>query len=303
MINQKNKVNTMLNKIINICLSLVFLIILNLFGSINLQAEGQQSQIRIVTLGGTITETIYAIGAGNMIVGTDVSSIYPAEANKLPKVGYWRRLSPEGVLSLKPTHVIATYDAGPPDVLAQFEKAGVKVVKLPAVFTFEQVKSNINLIAKSIGKDKEAITINNNLDKDYKAISSNIKKLATKPNALFLYLRNGKILDAGGKNTPADGMISIAGGNNIASSLDGWKTVTSEFFLTSQPDVIIVTKSGLESAGGLDALKNIPGLSATPAVKSNNILVLDDIAFLGFGPRFCESLSETVKAFSKVKKK
>lgn len=298
--NQKNKFNSFLK----VSLILVSIVLINLFGINKLLAQGQasQSQPRIVTLGGTITETIYALGGGNMIVGTDVSSIYPAEANKLPKVGYWRRLSPEGVLSLKPTHVLATYDAGPPDVLAQFEKAGVKVVKLPAVFTYEQVKSNINLIAKSIGKDKEAVTINNKLDKEYKALLQNIKKLESKPNALFLYLRNGKILDAGGKNTPADGMISIAGGNNIASSLDGWKTVTSEFFLTSQPEVIIVTKTGLESAGGLDALKNIPGLSATPAVKSNNILVLDDIAFLGFGPRFCESLSETVKAFAKVKK-
>ena len=298
--NQKNKFNSFLK----VSLLLVSIVIVNLFSSNNVLAEGQasQSQPRIVTLGGTITETIYSLGGGSMIVGTDVSSIYPAEANKLPKVGYWRRLSPEGVLSLKPTLVIATYDAGPPEVLVQFEKAGVKVVKLPAVFTFEQVKSNINLIAKSIGKDKEAVTINNKLDKEYKALLPNIKKLKNKPNALFLYLRNGKILDAGGKNTPADGMISIAGGNNIASTLDGWKTVTSEFFLTSQPEVIIVTKTGLESAGGLEALKSIPGLSATPAVKSNNILVLDDIAFLGFGPRFCESLSETVKAFAKVKK-
>lgn len=280
----------------------LFVVLLGLF-IFDKQISNAENNKKIVALGGTITETIYALGGGNMLVGVDVSSIYPAEANKLPKVGYWRRLSAEGVLSLKPTHVIATYDAGPPEVLAQFEKAGVKVVKLPAVFTYEQVKANINLIAKTIEKENEAKTIIAKLDKDYNVLAPKIKKIKSKANALFLYLRNGKILDAGGKNTPADGMISIAGGINIANSLDGWKTVTSEFFLTAQPDVIIVTKTGLESAGGIEALKAIPGLSATPAVKNNNIIILDDIAFLGFGPRFVESLEQTFKAFSKVKNK
>lgn len=282
---------------------LINLLLINPFNNSSLNsAETKSENNRIVTLGGTITETVYALGAGGDIVGTDISSIYPAETDKLPKLGYWRRLSPEGVLSLKPNLILATYDTGPQNVLDQFEKAGIKVIKIPAVFTFNQVKENIELIAKAIDKEKEAKKIIAKLDKEYKPLSSKITKLKYSPKTLFLYLRNGKILDAGGNNTPADGMISIAGGTNVAKSLEGWKTVTNEFFLTSQPDVIIVTKTGLESAGGMEALKNIPGLSATPAIKNNKVLVYDDIEFLGFGPRFTESLSKLYKSYSKIKK-
>ncbi len=294
--------NNKINKYIFLSI-LINLLLINPFNNSSLNsAETKSESNRIVTLGGTITETVYALGAGGDIVGTDISSIYPAETDKLPKLGYWRRLSPEGVLSLKPNLILATYDTGPQNVLDQFEKAGIKVIKIPAVFTFNQVKENIELIAKAINKEKEAKKIIAKLDKEYKPLSSKITKLKYSPKTLFLYLRNGKILDAGGNNTPADGMISIAGGTNVAKSLEGWKTVTNEFFLTSQPDVIIVTKTGLESAGGMEALKNIPGLSATPAIKNNKVLVYDDIEFLGFGPRFTESLSKLYESYSKIKK-
>jgi len=294
--------NNKINKYIFLSI-LINLLLINPFNNSSLNsAETKSESNRIVTLGGTITETVYALGAGGDIVGTDISSIYPAETDKLPKLGYWRRLSPEGVLSLKPNLILATYDTGPQNVLDQFEKAGIKVIKIPAVFTFNQVKENIELIAKAINKEKEAKKIIAKLDKEYKPLSSKITKLKYSPKTLFLYLRNGKILDAGGNNTPADGMISIAGGTNVAKSLEGWKIVTNEFFLTSQPDVIIVTKTGLESAGGMEALKNIPGLSATPAIKNNKVLVYDDIEFLGFGPRFTESLSKLYESYSKIKK-
>ena len=238
----KNKINKyiLLSILIN-------LLLINPFNNISLNsAENKSETNRIVTLGGTITETVYALGAGGNIVGTDISSIYPTETEKLPKLGYWRRLSPEGVLSLKPNLVLATYDAGPQTVLDQFEKAGIKVIKIPAVFTFNQVKENIDVIAKAINKEQEGQKIIAKLEKEYKPLSTKISKLKYNPKTLFLYLRNGKILDAGGNNTPADGMISIAGGVNVAKSLEGWKTVTNEFFLTSQPDVIIVTKSPKE---------------------------------------------------------
>lgn len=294
--------NNKINKYIFLSI-LINILLINPFHNISLNsAETKSEGNRIVTLGGTITETVYALGAGSEIVGTDISSIYPADTDKLPKLGYWRRLSPEGVLSLKPTIILATYDTGPQTVLDQFEKAGIKVIKIPAVFTFNQVKENISVIAKAINKENEGKKIIAKLDKDYKPLFSKISKLKYSPKTLFLYLRNGKILDAGGNNTPADGMISLAGGINVAKSLEGWKTVTNEFFLTSQPDVIIVTKTGLESAGGMEALKNIPGLSSTPAIKNNNILVYDDIEFLGFGPRFTQSLSKLYGSYSKIKK-
>jgi iron complex transport system substrate-binding protein len=77
----------------------------------------QQTPKRIVALGGEITEIVYQLGAAERLVGRDTTSTYPAEANELPDVGYFRQLGAEGVLSLQPDLVLATESAGPPEVL------------------------------------------------------------------------------------------------------------------------------------------------------------------------------------------
>ena len=72
---------------------------------------------RIVSIGGAVTETFYALGAQGELVGADTTSLFPEAAEKLPSVGYARNLSAEGVLSLRPTLIVANEDAGPPAVL------------------------------------------------------------------------------------------------------------------------------------------------------------------------------------------
>ena len=88
-------------------------------------AAHAQSLRRIVAVGGSVTETLYALGAQGELVGVDTTSLYPAEAQKLPSVGYARSLSAEGVLSLRPTLLLAAGEAGPPAVLRQLQSAGL----------------------------------------------------------------------------------------------------------------------------------------------------------------------------------
>lgn len=67
---------------------------------------------RIVVAGGSLTELIYAMGAGERVVGVDETTSYPPETAKLPHIGYWKQLSSEGILSLRPDSVITWQDAG-----------------------------------------------------------------------------------------------------------------------------------------------------------------------------------------------
>ena len=80
---------------------------------------------RIVTLGGPLTEITYALGMGESVVGTDRSSLYPEDVNALPRLDVYRQTSPEGVLSLTPTLVVALEGTGPAGVVEQIESAGV----------------------------------------------------------------------------------------------------------------------------------------------------------------------------------
>ena len=105
---------------------------------------------RIVTLGGTITEIVFALGAGERVVGVDASSSFPEAVNQLPKVAYHRRLSAEGVLSLRPTLIIATTEAGPPEAIQQLESTGVTVLVLPHEPTVENAIAKIERIAAAL---------------------------------------------------------------------------------------------------------------------------------------------------------
>ena len=95
-------------------------------------ADGVEVQIddvsRLVTLAGAVTETVYALGLGDHVVGVDASSLYPAEVQEKPQVGYFRQTSAEGILSLGPTLVLAPASMGPPAVVEQLRTAGVPVL-------------------------------------------------------------------------------------------------------------------------------------------------------------------------------
>jgi iron complex transport system substrate-binding protein len=280
----------------------IFLCILLInYSEITTAKENKSKPLRIVSLGGIITETVFALGMGSSIVGVDVSSIYPSEANRITKVGYWRGLSAEGVLSLKPSLVLCTYDTGPETALKQIKKAGVTIYKTPGVFNIETAKSNVRNIASLVGKKSEGEELVKNIEDGYKQVQQRVGKLKRKYKTLFIYFRGGKIMNVGGKGTPAHDMIELAGGENLGKNVKEWKNVTSEYFIANKPEVLVVTRTGLESIGGLEKLKELPGVSSIPAVKTGKVIVVDDLAFLGFGPRLNQSLNQLLDTYSKMK--
>lgn len=257
---------------------------------------------RIVTLGGAVTELTFALGCGKDIVGTDLSSVYPAETSALPKIGYWRSLAAEGILSLHPTMVLADYDAGPESVLQQIKDAGVPVHHLPHVLSMPEAQEQIRLIASALGKEQQGKELSDKLGKEYKEIQDSLRSVEPGIATIFIYVRGAKVFHVAGTNTAGDAMIRLAGGKNVAATLEGWKPVGAEFFLDTRPQVLIVTTTGLESIGGMEGLKALPGIQATPAVRDGLVLVVDDLAFLGFGPRMPQALRQMAEAYAKVGK-
>ncbi len=263
------------------------------------QVETTEKQ-RIVTLGGSVTEITFALGAGGDVIGTDLSSTYPAEVQKLPRVGYWRTLSAEGVLSLQPSLVLADHECGPPSSLQQIESAGIPVQRLPESMSAEGLRTRIREIAAALGRKEQGEELITRVDQDYNDAQKLVQSLAGKPRTLFVYMRGSSIFSAGGTGTHADAMIKLCGGVNVATEISGMKPVSPEFFVHSQPDVLIVTKSGLESAGGIEPLRQRPGLAETPAIRNGHIVIVDDLAFLGFGPRMPEAIRQVAETYARV---
>ncbi|NBB77613.1 MAG: ABC transporter substrate-binding protein, partial [Bacteroidetes bacterium] len=117
-------------------------------------ADGVQVRIydtsRIITLGGDVTETVFALGAGDRVVAVDASSNFPAEVNNLPKVPYVRQLTAEGILSLSPTLIISTEGAEPKNVIKQIRAAGMPILMVSDSPTPEGAIAKIETIGKAL---------------------------------------------------------------------------------------------------------------------------------------------------------
>jgi len=256
------------------------------------------SQERIVSLGGSVTEILYRLGKGGEIVGVDTTSLYPADTNELPKVGYLRQLSAEGVLSLNPTLVIGTEDAGPPHVVEQLRTAGVKLVLVPKDKTKEGLEEQIDVVARTVGQKEKAKALKAEVAKDWARLKELAASKHEKPNLVFIYARGGGVLNVSGTGTAADAILKLVGGTNAVTGYEGYRPLTSEAMVQAEPDVIIMSEEGLKSLGGAEALWELPGVAMTPAAKSKRVLTANELALLGFGPRTPATLAELSRALN-----
>jgi len=240
---------------------------------------------RIVSVGGAVTEVIYALNEDQRLVGSDTTSSFPAAAGKLPKVGYQRNLSAEGILSLNPDLLLVTEDAGPPSVLTQIKSAGVKVLTVKSAKSVADVRQNILSIGSILGKTEQAQKMVTELDLILNQVSVKVSSQAKKPSILFLTSHGTSTPMVAGVATSANALISLAGGRNVADGFTGYKPLTPEAAVKFAPDVILITSRSLKMNGGKGGLLKIPGVALTPAGQAGNIVHMDGLLLLGFGPR------------------
>ena len=255
-------------------------------------AEGKTVAItsseRIVSLNGSTTEILFALGIGNKVVGCDASSSYPKGIKeKLPSVGYQYGLNAEGILSLNPTLVIGREDVRPPQVVQQLRMAGVTVLSLKEPRNFEAAKQRLLTIGKAVDREKKAKALTDALDADIKQLETKLASRKDEPKlkALFLYLRGTQTTLVFGTDTAPGAMFDIVGAENAAGNIKGNKPMTAEAVIAAQPDVYVLFTTGLESIGGVDGLLKLPGLAHTPAGKNRRVVTLDGQYLSGFGPR------------------
>ena len=255
-------------------------------------AEGKTivitSSERIVSLNGSTTEILFALGVGDNVVGCDASSTYPKGVkDKLPSIGYQYGLNAEGILSLNPTLVIGRIDVRPPQVVQQLRMAGVTVLLLTEPSSFKEAKQRLQTIGKAVGREEKAEALIEALDADIEKLETKLaaRKEQPKQKALFLYLRGTQTTLVLGTDTAPGAMFDIVRAENAAGSIKGNKPMTAEAVIAAQPDVYVLFTSGLESIGGVDGLLKLPGLAHTPAGENRRVVTLDGQYLSGFGPR------------------
>ncbi|MEL6820591.1 MAG: ABC transporter substrate-binding protein [Calditrichota bacterium] len=266
------------------------------FAQSDASLESMDQDSRIISVGGHITETVFALGAGANVVGTDLSSIYPAEVRELPQVGYHRTISAEGVLSLNPSFFIGSSVTGPPEAVEQLRRTKIDMLIVEDDYSIDGARNKIRLLADKLNRKAEGDSLVAILDEDLKKVEMLKKKVKKKPRVLFLLSHSPTSLLVAGRGTRAAKMIELAEGESVGNDFNGFKPLNPESLVAKAPDVIIMLSMGINSVGGIESLLERPGINLTPAAKNKRVEVFDDQYFTSFGPRLGKALYDVMLA-------
>ena len=255
---------------------------------------------RITIAGGSLTEIVYLLGQENRLVAVDITSNYPKEAKELPSIGYVRALSAEGVLSLSPTLILGEDDTGPAAVMEQLSRVGIQIEIIPEENTTNGIIRKVKCVAEILGVDSitKDKTLNDlNADAKELRLFTEINKKEP-PKVMFILSMESGSPTVGGVDTSAHGLIKMTGAINVMDSFEGWKPVSTEAIIQAKPDFILISERGLNSFGSIEKLGKHPSLVFTPAAKKNNIIAMDGMAMLGFGPRTISSAKDIAQKYN-----
>ncbi|MEH2482674.1 iron complex transport system substrate-binding protein [Nitrobacteraceae bacterium AZCC 2146] len=240
---------------------------------------------RIVSVGGAVTEILYALGVEDRIVAVDTTSLYPpkAMADK-PNVGYMRQLSAEGVLGLNPQLVLAIAGAGPKETIEVIDAAKVPLIMVPETFSEDGMLEKIRLVARVAGVESRGECLANAVSGDLTWLRNLRAKVKAPPRVMFVMsFLDGRAMVAGQK-TAANEIIKLAGGVNVADSFDGYKIMNDEAIVAAKPDHVLSMERGKDQVKA-DAVFASPAFALTPAAQTKSFVAMDGLYLLGFGPR------------------
>lgn len=259
------------------------------------------AQQRIVSIGGDITETVFALGAGPNVVATDTTSQFPTVVKKLPKVGYLRGLSAEGLLSMRPDLVIISGAAGPETTLDLLRGSGVNIVEFASEYHPQIIHRKIDGIAQVLQRTQAAQALHQQVNADLQRLRSTTPSLGDERSMLFFATLRDGAPRAAGRDTAAQGLIDLLGGDNVFAQRSGYKSLSLEAAVQADPDWILVLRNyAMQDQGAADAARH-PALALTRAATEGRIFMVDVEPLLQFGPRTPAAALELLQAMLRQK--
>lgn len=254
---------------------------------------------RILSVGGAVTEIIYALDQQARLVARDSTSTFPPEAGDLPNVGYARALSPEGVLSVDPDMILATQSSGPPETIEVLKQANLRYVEVPEAYSAAGIISKITTIAAALDQKEAGSALAEQVRADLQSAQDLARAAAgdRRKRVLFILSTQSGRITVGGKRTGADGIITMAGAVNAISEFEGYKQMTDEAISAAAPDIILTMDRGGDHGLTLDSMTSLPALMLTPAAQNGQLVRMDGLRLLGFGPRTATAVKDLSQAF------
>ncbi|MGP9789209.1 heme/hemin ABC transporter substrate-binding protein [Roseinatronobacter sp. NSM] len=254
------------------------------------------AQDRVVVIGGGLAEIVYALGQDHRLVGRDTTASFPPPVNDLPDVGYMRALSPEGLLQLDPDLILASEGAGPLETIQIMQAADVPFVQITEAPSAGAVLERVEMVAQHLHAQDAGAALVAELRADFAALADQTALVRTPRRAMFVLSAQGGRINAAGRDTGAGAMIELAGAVNAFDDFAGYRLLTDEAIAAAAPDVIVMMDRDGDHALSNAEIAAHPALGLTPAAQKGQIIRMNGIYLLGFGPRTAQAAHDLHKA-------
>lgn len=248
--------------------------------------------VRVVSMAPSNTELLFAVGAGDQVVGRDPYSNFPEEALEVADIGdTYASLNTELILSLEPDLVLAA-GITPPEQVDQLEQLGITVYWLGNPTDLEGLYRNLETVGTLTGREQEALAAIDDLSARADAVLEKVATVSehptvfyevdgqTDPNAPF----------TAGAGTFIDLIIGLAGGANVAGDQDGYIAYSIEDLLVADPDVILL--GDFAWGATVESVAARSGWGALSAVANDRVYPFNDDHMSRPGPRLINALEE-----------
>jgi len=244
---------------------------------------------RVVSLAPSVTETLFALGLGNRLVGVTTYCDYPAEAQKIAKIGGFMSPSLEAIVAQRPDFVIGVSGATDPVKAREMERLGLKVT-LISLASVGDILTSIKSIARLMGSSQAGEELARKITRQFEQVKKRVAGAPRRSTLLAVGLR--PLVAVGGRNF-IDELITLAGGQNIAgNAAQSWLNLPDEYVVAKAPEVII--EAGMGSERGASG-KSWADLKSIPAVKERRIYAYESDKILRPGPRIGEGVEEIAR--------
>lgn len=247
---------------------------------------------RIVSLAPNLTETIYALGAQDRLVGVTNYCDYPPDALKKTKIGTALNPSLEAIVGLKPDLVLATTTIDRLETVQSLERLGISVYATDP-HTLEEILVSIRDVGNVIGTPKQGDALAASLASRLAQIKT---RLAGSTLRRILFVVWEKPLITMGKNTFLADAVRWAGGESIFDLTQNWPPVSLEETVRLQPDALVFASGDPQnSEKEFTNLSKEPGWRAMHAVEQRHIITVSD-AIARPAPRLIDAIEELARA-------
>jgi iron complex transport system substrate-binding protein len=242
--------------------------------------------VRIVSTAPANTETLFALGVGNRVVGVTSLDDYPPEAAKIAKVGDFK-LNTEAVVALNPDLVVGY--SGNEEALAPLQKNNVPVIIFNPT-NLDGIYANITTVGAATGATAKAAELVASIKARIKSISDAAAAASESPKVFYAV---DNTLWTAGPGSFVDQLLTLAHATNVAATAGGAKAFyqfAPEQLVAADPDVILLPKSMYKTDADVAAFTKDPRFAGLSAVKNNRVVVIDDVVVTRPGPRIADGL-------------